>query len=127
MPKKSNAQLDREIDEALSKPRDLSSATGKQLAAAARRANDQIHDLVNNKYFKEIPLDELFQIVERAGFHLDPDEKACILTGRDGKATWDLYGAAGIATPGGEARHMLVLNWHRMDVTGRYEVVAYVS
>lgn len=113
MAKKTSAQLQRDIDEVLqSKP-------GKP---SAKRANDQLYDLVNNKYFTAIPLDQIFDIVEGAGFHFDADEKQVILTGRDGKASWDLYDR-----PGHLAKHMLVLQWHKMDVTGRYEVVAYVS
>lgn len=89
---------------------------------AARKANDQIYDLINGKYFREIPLDELFAIVERAGLHFDPEEKACFLTGRDGQAKWELFSAAGSPVD-----HMLVMTWHKLDTTGRYEIVAYVS
>jgi hypothetical protein len=116
MAKKTGAQLDREIDEVLSKPR------GKQITQAARKANDQLYDLVHGKYFQSIPLDQIFDIVEGAGFHFDAEEKQVILTGRDGKATWDLYWE-----PGRTVNHMLVLTWHKMDVTGRYEVITYVS
>ena len=116
MAKKSAAQLEREINEVLSKPR------GKQISQAARQANDKLHDLVHNRYFTSIPLDEIFNIVETAGFHFDPEEKLVILTGRSGRATWDLYWE-----PGQKINHMLVLQWHKMDVTGRYEVVTYVS
>ena len=116
MAKKTGAQLDREIDEALRKP------SGKQLSKAAKKANDQIYDLTHNKYFQSFPNDELFAIVKRAGFRFDPEEEEFILVGRDGKATWQLHDEAGR-----EVNHMLVLQWHKMDKTGRYEVVAYVS
>ena len=116
MPKKTATQLDREIDEALKKP------SGRQLAQAAKKANDQIYDLIHNKYFQSIPNDELLAIVKRAGFHFDPEEEEFILVGRDGKASWQLHDEAGR-----EVNHMLVLQWHKMDKTGRYEVVAYVS
>lgn len=116
MPKKTGAQLDREIDEVLKKP------TGRQLAQAAKKANDQIYDLIHNKYFQSIPVDEIFAIVKRAGFRFDPIEEEFFLVGRDGKATWQLHDEAGR-----EVNHMLVLQWHKMDQTGRYEVVAYVS
>jgi hypothetical protein len=89
---------------------------------AARKANDQIYDLINNKYFREVPLDQIFEIVERAGLHFDPEERASFLTGRDGQAKWELFSAAG-----SPVNHMLVLNWHKLDTTGRYEIVAYVS
>ena len=116
MAKRTHARkLQRDIDEALSKP------SGKQLTQAAKRANDQIYDLVNNKYFQSIPNDRLFEIVKDAGFRFDPEEEEFILVGRDGKATWQLHDAGGRA-----ANHMLVLQWHKMP-TGRYEVVSYVS
>lgn len=96
---------------------------GRRLAEPASTANTRLYELVHNRFFDSVPLAEVFDIVERAGFRLDPDEKECILTGRDGRATWDLYGSA----PGQTLDHMLVLHWHKMDTTGRYEIVAYVS
>ena len=94
----------------------------KQLTQAAKRANDQIYDLVNNKYFQSIPNDQLFKIVRDVGFRFDPEEEEFILVGRDGTATWQLHDASGRAV-----NHTLVLQWHKMDRTGRFEVVAYVS
>lgn len=85
-------------------------------------ANATVSPMVHNKYFQSIPNDQLFDIVKRAGFRFDPEEEEFILVGRDGKATWQLHDAAGR-----EVNHMLVLQWHKMDRTGRYEVVAYVS
>jgi hypothetical protein len=132
--KKTTAQLDREIDEVLSRSpykTEGSYRTNVEARLAARSrggargakwANDQIYDLVNNKYFQSIPNDRLFEIVKRAGFRFNPEEEEFILVGRDGKATWQLHDATGR-----EVNHMLVLQWHRMDKTGRYEVVAYVS
>ena len=129
MAKKTRAQLAREIEEALQNP------SGKQplrpgrasntaaLARAAKKANDAIYDLIHNKYFQSVPLDRLFGIVEESGLNFNPDEKASILTGRTGKATWDLFDPES----GRAANHMLVLNWHKMENTGRYEIVAYVS
>lgn len=116
MTKKSGAQLDREIADVLSKP------SGRGVAQAAKKANDQIYSLVNNKYFQSIPNDKLFDIVKSVGFRFDPEEEQFILVGRDGKATWQLHD-----TSGREVNHMLVLQWHKMDTTGRYEVIAYVS
>ena len=116
MAKKTGAQLDREIDEVLRKP------SGGQISKAAKKANDQIYGLINNKYFQSIPNDALFTIVKNAGFRFDPEEEEFFLVGRDGKATWQLRDEAGR-----EVNHMLVLQWHKMDTTGRYEVVAYVS
>ena len=95
----------------------------RSASAKAKTANDQIYDLIHSKYFQAIPNDELFSIVKKAGFRFDPEEEEFILVGRDGKATWQLYDDE----TGREVNHMLVLNWHKLDRTGKYEVVAYVS
>lgn len=129
MAKKTAAQLQREIEEALQSPsgkqplRPPRSSSRATLAKAARKANDAIYDLIHNKYFQSIPLDRIFAIVEESGLSFDPEEKQVILTGRTGKATWALFDPES----GGAANHMLVLTWHKMENTGRYEVVAYVS
>jgi len=89
---------------------------------SVRKANDQIYDLIHNRYFASVPLDQLFAIVERTGLRFDPSEKESILTGRSGRDTWRLFNPSG-----SEVDHLLVLSWHKMDTTGRYEIVAYVS
>lgn len=129
MAKKTSAQLQSEIEEVLRSPggkqplRPPRASSRATLAKAARKANDAIYELVHNRYFQSVPLDRLFAIVEEAGLSFDPEEKEVILTGRDGRATWALFDPES----GREANHMLVLSWHKMDVTGRYEIVAYVS
>ena len=129
MAKKTAAQLNREIEEVLRSPggkqplRKTSSSNAATLAKAAKKANDAIYDLIHKQYFQSVPLDQLFAIVEKAGLSFDPDERDSILTGRTGKATWSLFDPES----GREANHMLVLNWHKMENTGRYEIVAYVS
>lgn len=72
------------------------------------------------RFFDSVPISEMLDICEAAGFTYDPDEGQMILCGRDGRATVDL-------SIGGKSAHMLVFTWHKMDVTGRYEIVAYVS
>jgi hypothetical protein len=118
------ADLEHGIADVTHRPRGTRRGTrrGGRRAAAAKVANDRLYDLTNNRYFSSIPLSEIFDVVEQAGFRLDPEEKECFLVGRDGAATWDLYGQ-----PGEALDHMLVLTWHKMDGTGRYEVVVYVS
>jgi hypothetical protein len=115
MAKKTTAQLDRDIAE-------VTTGRPRSSSQAAKQANDQIYTLINNKYFQAIPNDQLFAIVKRAGFSFDPEEEEFILVGRDGKATWQLHDASGRSV-----NHMLVLHWHKMDRTGRYEIVAYIS
>ena len=90
-------------------------------ATATSKANRALHALTSNQYHSAVPLDRIFDACEAVGFAFDSEEKACFLCGRDGRATWDLF------WEGKPARRMLVLSWHKMDVTGRYEVVAYVS
>lgn len=129
MAKKTAAQLQREIDEALRSPggkqplRSPRASNKATLAKSARKANEAIYDLIHNRYFSSVPLDQLFAAVEDAGLAFDPEEKAVILTGRDGRATWQLFDPE----TNRPADHMLVLSWHKMENTGRYEVVAYVS
>jgi len=129
MAKKTAAQLQREVEEALRNPsgkqplRQGRSSNTATLARAAKKANEAIYGLIHNKYFQSVPLDGLFAIVEEAGLSFDPEEKESILTGRTGKATWDLFDPES----GRAANHMLVLTWHKMETTGRYEIVAYVS
>lgn len=129
MAKKTAAQLEREIEEALRSPsgkqplRQGRSSNAATLARAAKKASDAIGDFIYNKYFREVPLDRLFAIVEEAGLSFDPEEKESFLTGRTGKATWELFDPES----GRAANHMLVLTWHKMETTGRYEIVSYVS
>lgn len=90
-------------------------------AKNARKSNDALYDLTANRYFSAIPLDQVYGIVEKEGFSFGEGDQDCILCGREGKATWELF------CGDKPANRMLVLTWYRMDVTGRYEVVAYVS
>lgn len=92
------------------------------LARSATRANRALSDLTS-RYYSAIPLDRIFDAVESAGFAFDPEEQQCILCGREGRATWQLFSP----DTKRQVNHMLVLNWYKMDVTGRYEIVAYVS
>lgn len=91
-------------------------------SSAATKASEKLVDLTTNRYFQSIPLDTIFGIVEAQGFKFDPEEKECILAGRTGRSTWDLFGP-----DGRKVNHMLVVQWHKMDTTGRYELVSYVS
>lgn len=91
------------------------------VAKAAKRANNTIYEVTKGNYFSAIPLDRLYDAVEDAGFTFEAEEKSCILCGRKGQATWDLV------YEGRPAKRRLVVSWHKMDETGRYEVVAYVS
>lgn len=89
--------------------------------SAIRKANDKLFDITSARYFSAIPLDSLYDAIESTGLEFDPEEKQCILCGRDGEAFWDLF------YQGKPIKHRLVVTWHKMDVTRRYEVIAYVS
>jgi hypothetical protein len=129
MAKKTAAELQREIEEVLRSPggkqplRSPRASNKATLARAAKKANDAIYDLIHNKYFQSIPVNEIFGIVKSAGFRFDPEAEEFFLLGRDGRETWELFDPES----GRPAAHMLVLSWHKMEGTGRYEVVAYVS
>jgi hypothetical protein len=91
------------------------------VAQAAKLANNKIYEITKANYFSAIPLDRLYDAVEDAGFSFEAEEKQCLLCGRKGQATWDLF------YDGKPAKRRLVVTWHKMETTGRYEVVAYVS
>lgn len=73
------------------------------------------------RYFDGVPVGDMMDIVERVGFDIDPDERAMILCGREGRVSIPLR------VGGVDVDHALVFTWYKMDATGRYEVVAYVS
>lgn len=87
---------------------------------AASKANRELDELVRNKYFSAIPLDRIYDIVETSGLSFMPEDKECILCGREGRATWDLR------WNNKSADKMLVLSWYKMP-SGKYEVVPYIS
>jgi hypothetical protein len=64
-------------------------------------------------YHPSIPLTEIDAILSANGFSAT---EPAIYCGRDGNSNEQV----------GE-RTWLSLTWHKMDVTGRYEIVAYVS
>ena len=94
-----------------------------------KKANAAIYALTANKYFTAVPLDALVRACEEAGYAFDEEEIACILCGREGRATWSLYRTTevpGYGTFREAVNAMLVLTWYKMP-SGRYEVVSYVS
>ncbi len=88
------------------------------------RMNKEIHNLVANTYFEAIPLDEIFsaiaeneaQVVDEAG-----ESWSGFLCGADGTCNIE------IKMNDGSKSMYLRLSWHKMEGSGRYEVVAYVS
>jgi len=93
----------------------------KQLRAALRAANDNVHRTLKPTYFHSIPLDAIYAAVEKTGIEIDPEERACILTGRQGRASWPLR------LHGRELPVRLWITWHKMENTGRYEVIGAIT
>jgi hypothetical protein len=57
---------------------------------AVKQANANLHRTLKPTYFSAIPLDAIYKAVESTGLEIDPEERQCILCGRDGRATWPL-------------------------------------
>jgi hypothetical protein len=88
-----------------------------KLDAKVRKAvNDQLYDF-NKQYWKSIPLSDIRGILNSNGL----DFEDCIITGRDGRDTFDL-------TMGGHpvSNSVLVLSWHKME-SGNWEINSYLS
>lgn len=79
-----------------------------------RKLAKAIADFTRNTYFDGLPIQALSGIVQEHGF--DASELDGIYCGRDGRHLARISPKAG-----------LFMTWHKMEVTGRYEVVAYVS
>jgi len=75
------------------------------------RANGKFCDMPN--YHNALPLADIDAILESEGFQ--PLEEA-IYCGRDGRMRQQVG-----------PKTWLAMSWHKMEETGRYEVVAYLS
>jgi|WetSurSiteA1Bulk_404760.scaffolds.fasta_scaffold26415_2 hypothetical protein len=85
-----------------------------------RHMNTKLSNLTRNVYFDEIPLDEIFAILRAEGtFAMQEDgtEWNGLLCGADGNCIFALFGS----------RYGMNLSWHKMELSGRYEIVAYVN
>lgn len=75
------------------------------------RANRKLVEMPN--YYSHLPIGEIDAILESEGFKATEGAIYCGADGRSheqvGDKTW------------------LSFTWHKMEVTGRYEVVAYLS
>ncbi len=82
-----------------------------------RRRNQVNRELAtlcgNGNYFDGLPLNRIDETLTLHGFN---QMESAIYCGRDGRSNEQV----------GD-RTWLSLSWHKMEVTGRYEVVAYVS
>lgn len=76
-------------------------------------ANDALWRLTSNVYHNSLPIATIDGILMAAGFNTLEEAIYC---GRDGK----VHEKVGNNT-------WFTMTWHKMEETGRYEVVAYVS
>lgn len=83
-----------------------------------KKAQDFLHK-IGTEYHKSIPIKEILDYLKVLGITLaEPD---FLFTGRDGRDTFELmYG-------GSLASSNLIIAWHKMDVTGNWEITAYLS
>lgn len=89
------------------------------LRARVARVNRGLAEM-GRTYHPSIPLDRIQALLEENGF--DGASVEGVYMGRDGRANDPVLNADG--TPTGR---YLSISWHRMDVTGNWEIVAYVS
>jgi len=82
---------------------------------AKTKAQNRLTEM-SRTYHDRIPVQEMRQAVSPATF-----DEEFILCGREGRTTFDL------TENGKSLNFMLCVSWYRMDVSGRYEVSAYLS
>lgn len=89
-----------------------------------RATNAFLQGLLTNHYFDSVPLSDIQEFLMAHGADIMDDEGQPFrgfITGREGRTTFP------IKFKGNDVNSMLVLHWYKMPVSGKYEVVAYVS
>ena len=92
--------------------------------AVRHSGNRALNLIVTNKYFKEIPLDEIFEALEKIGLiavQEDGTRWSGFLTGASGQAHIRLAFEGKLVD-----NSLLALSWYKTD-KGHWEVVAYLS
>lgn len=77
-------------------------------------SKDLIKEVCNVIYFKFIPLDVIANILVRYGVNASPLDG--IYCGADGQSTAQVC-----------QNLWIHLTWHKMEVSGKYEIVCYIS
>lgn len=99
------------------------------------RVNDALSTAKFGDYFKNIPMKEIRDILERSGLMLlqeDGTEWEGFLTGRTGKAMLDVGYISTRFDQNGMDAYVIIedsalsLRWEKMD-TGRYEIIAHLT
>jgi len=96
-----------------------------------KKVNNDITKFITNIYFKEIPLKELFSILEKHGIIVlqeDMRKWSGILVGKNETTSFDI---APVESKNGDeyipyGNAKLFLQWYKMG-SGKYEITAYVS
>lgn len=95
------------------------------LATRVSRINKYLADDVGRKYHPHIPIDDIFSKIRENGFEPlqeDGTSWSGMLLGKSERANIGLRDEAT-----GKVNKWLSISWHKMDVTGKFEVTAYVS
>ena len=85
---------------------------GKTERNNRKYANVELHTLCTT-YHDSLPISEIDRVLTQNGFRATESAIYCGREGRSNEQVGD--------------RTWLTLNWYKMEVTGRYEIVAYVS
>lgn len=104
-------------------------------ASLKSKIGNEIHNLVNNKYFEHIPLTEIFEILKKYGvvaLQEDGTKFQGMLTGRSGTAMIEMGYIESDDPYGPECyipftNSILRIQWYKMDNSNKYEVVAYLG
>ncbi len=97
---------------------------GMKWPTVKKATNQFIYALTKNIYHDAVPLREIHEFLAAHGAEILDDEGQPFrgfITGREGKTTFP------ITFKGQKVNSVLVLQWYKMPVTGKYEVVSYVS
>ena len=118
----------------------IAEAIGASMPSKVRSiVNRKLVDLLSG-YFPNIPLGQIMELFSKYGLVMlqeDNTQWSGFFTGADGHATIDVAssGSAHEVQQGKNvytayepfANTMLDITWHKMEESGRYEVVAYLS
>lgn len=115
--------MDRPEDLGLGERGHPKAASGKTLKKDKDAVNDFLSKLTHNTYFDAIPVSAILEFLHEHGFQAeDPTEEEFILCGREGRMVMICK-----HRDSEKQRFSWVLSWHKMDVSGRYEVTTYLS
>lgn len=92
---------------------DYRTAAGPSEKSRQSKANKAL-DVLCKKYYKSLPLDEIKKVLKDNGFNEDAVDG--IYTGREGRSHEQVG-----------PKSWLSMTWHKMEESGNWEVVAYIS